>query len=111
MKYIAAYLLCVIGGNHNPTKDNVAEILKAAGAECDNAKLDALFKEVEGKDAFELIAAGKEKMATLGAAAPVAAGAAAPAAAAAAEEKKEEEKKEEEEEEEEDGDFGLDLFG
>ena len=111
MKYISAYLLCVIGGNHNPTKDQVAEILKVAGAECDNAKLDALFKEVEGKDAFELIAAGKEKMATLGAAAPVAAGAAPAAAAAApAEEEKKEEKKEEEEEEE-DGDFGLDLFG
>ena len=111
MKYVAAYLLAVIGGKATPTKEQVVEILKAAKAEIDDAKLDALFKEVEGKDAYELIAAGKEKMATLGAvaAAPAGAAAAAAPAAAAAEEKKEEKKEEEEEEEE--GDFGLDLFG
>ena len=111
MKYVAAYLLAVIGGKANPTKEHVAEIIKAAGAEVDNAKLDALFKEVEGKDVYELIAAGKEKMATLGAAVAAPAGGAAAAPAAAAEEKKEEKEEKKEEEEEEEGDFGLDLFG
>ena len=109
MKYIAAYMLAVAAGKDKPTKDDVKAIIKAAEGEIEDAKLDALFNELDGKDVNELIAAGKEKMSAV----PVApvAGAAASAAAPAAEEKKEEEKKEEEEEEEEDGDFGLDLFG
>ena len=109
MKYIAAYMLAVAAGKDKPSKEDIKAVIKAAEGEIDDAKIDALFKELDGKEIADLIAAGKEKMSAV----PVApvAGAAAAAAAPAAEEKKEEEKKEEEEEEEEDGDFGLDLFG
>ena len=108
MKYIAAYMLAIAAGKTLPTKEEVTAIIKAANGEVDDAKLESLFKEVEGKDINELIAAGKEKMSAVPTA-PVAAA----AAPAAADEKKEEakEEKKEEEEEEEEGDFGLDLFG
>ncbi|CAH9093814.1 unnamed protein product [Cuscuta epithymum] len=84
------------------------------GAEADDSKLELLLSQVEGKDITELIAAGREKLASVpsggGGGAAVAAVAAAPSsgggAAPAAEEKKKEEK-----EEESDDDIGFDLFG
>ena len=120
MKFVAAYLLAVLGGNQKPSADDVNAILAAAGAQTDEAKVKLLIERLQGRSAYELIEEGKGLMATLGgcgAAAGGSSGAAAGAAAAGndgADGKKEEEqekKKEEEEEEEEDGDFGLDLFG
>ncbi|KQK20232.1 60S acidic ribosomal protein P2A [Brachypodium distachyon] len=106
MRFVAAYLLATLGGNQSPTKDDVRAILGSVGAEVEEYKLDILFKEVEGKDISELLAAGREKFAF----APRGGAAmdAVPAAAAAAEEKKDGkvEAKVEEDEEEED----LDMF-
>lgn len=75
----------------------------AVGAEADDGRIELLLSEVKGKDVTELIAAGREKLASVpgggggvAIAAPVAgAGAGAPAAAA---EPKKEEKVEEKEE-------------
>ena len=117
MKFVAAYLLAVLGGKQNPSAEDVKNILAAAGATTDEEKVKMLLSKMEGKNAYEAIEEGKKLMATLGGAgAAGAAGAGAAGAAAAGgngEEGKEEEKKEEkkEEEEEEEGDFGLDLFG
>ncbi|KAI3447483.1 hypothetical protein Pfo_004148 [Paulownia fortunei] len=96
MKVIAAYLLAVLGGNASPSADDVKGIL------------------CSGKDITELIAAGREKLASVpagGGAVPVAAsasggggGAAAPAAAEPKKEEKVEEK------EESDDDMGFSLF-
>ena len=110
MKHIAAYLMAVLGGKANPTKDDIVAILSAMEATYDEAQIELLLKNVEGKNVAELIEEGKGKMASISVAAAPAAGAAAAGAAPAAEEAKEE-PKEEEEEEEEEGDFGLDLFG
>jgi large subunit ribosomal protein LP2 len=105
MRFIAAYLLASLGGNQSPTKDDVRAILGSVGANVDEDKLEMLFKEVEGKDLAELLAAGREKLAF--ASAGAAAMDASPAAAAgAAEEKKEKVEEKEEEEDEED----LDMF-
>jgi large subunit ribosomal protein LP2 len=105
MRFIAAYLLASLGGNPSPTKDDVRAILGSVGAEVEEGKLEMLFKEVEGKDLAELLAAGREKLAF--ASAGAAAMDASPAAAAgAAEEKKEKVEEKEEEEDEED----LDMF-
>ena len=109
MKHIAAYLMAVLGGKANPTKDDIVAILSAMEATYDEAQIELLLKNVEGKNVAELIEEGKGKMASISVAAAPAAGAA--AAAPAAEEAKEVAKEEEEEEEEEEGDFGLDLFG
>ncbi|KAK1614071.1 hypothetical protein QYE76_019588 [Lolium multiflorum] len=102
MRFVAAYLLAILGGNASPTKDDVRAILGSVGAEVDEAKLEMLFKEVGGKDLPALIAAGREKLAF---ASRGAAAAATPAAAAAAAAEEKVEEKEEEEDEED-----LDMF-
>lgn len=108
MRYVAAYMLAVLGGNKAPVEDDIKKILGSVGVEYNPEQSKKVVSELSGKDLEELIKNGSEKLATIpsgGGAAPAAAGAAAPAAAA---EKKEEKK--EEEEEEEDEDMGFSLF-
>lgn len=107
MRYVAAYMLAILGGNKAPSEEDIKKILGSVGVECDGAQSKKVVSELSGKNLEELIAKGSEKLAKIpsgGAAAPAAAGAAAPAEA-----KKEE--KVEEEEEDDDGDMGFDLFG
>ncbi|XP_061340708.1 large ribosomal subunit protein P2A-like [Gastrolobium bilobum] len=115
MKVIAAYLLAVLGGNSSPSADDLKNILGSVGAEAEDEKIELLLTEVEGKDIAELIASGREKLASVpsggggavaAAAAPVG-GAAAGGAAPAAEAKEE---KKVEEKEESDDDMGFSLF-
>ncbi|MCD7464200.1 60s acidic ribosomal protein P2 [Datura stramonium] len=111
MKVIAAYLLAVLGGNTCPTDKDLKKILGSVGAEADDDRIQLLLSQVEGKDITELIAAGREKLASVpagGGAVAVAAPAGGGAAAPAAEEKKEEKKVEEKEES--DDDMGFSLF-
>ncbi|KAM0853311.1 hypothetical protein ACQ4PT_051154 [Festuca glaucescens] len=63
MKLVAAYLLASLAGNPSPNKDDVRKILDSVGAEVEEDKMEMLFKEVEGKDVVELLAAGREKFA------------------------------------------------
>ncbi|XP_030927080.1 60S acidic ribosomal protein P2-like [Quercus lobata] len=115
MKVIAAYLLAVLGGNTTPSAEDIKNILGSVGAEADDDKIELLLSQVKGKDITDLIAAGREKLASVpsggGAAVAVAVaggadtGATAAAAAPAAAESKKEEK--EESEEEDGGLFGL----
>ncbi|XP_050281963.1 60S acidic ribosomal protein P2-1-like [Quercus robur] len=115
MKVIAAYLLAVLGGNTSPSAENLKDILGSVGAEVDDDKIELLLSEVKGKDITELIASGREKLASVpsgggGGAVAVAAtggGGGAAAAPAAAEAKKEEKV---EEKEESDDDMGFSLF-
>ena len=113
MKVIAAYLLAVLGGNTCPTANDLKEILGSVGAEADDDRIELLLSQVKDKDITELIASGREKLASVPAgggavavAAPTAGGGG--AAAPAAEAKKEE--KVEEKEEESDDDMGFSLF-
>ncbi|KAF3624583.1 60S acidic ribosomal protein P2 [Capsicum annuum] len=111
MKVIAAYLLAVLGGNASPSAKDLKNILGCVGAEADDDRIQLLLSQVEGKDITELIAAGREKLASVpaggGGAVAVAAPAGGTAAVASAEEKKEEKK---EEKEESDDDMGFSLF-
>ncbi|XP_009613358.1 large ribosomal subunit protein P2-like [Nicotiana tabacum] len=113
MKVIAAYLLAQLGGNTNPSADDLRKILNSVGAEIDESKIELLLSQVKGKDITELIAAGKQQLASTsmafgyGAASSVVNGAENNVAQVAVEEKKEEEKKEESDEEE---DFNFSLF-
>nr|CAD1818299.1 unnamed protein product [Ananas comosus var. bracteatus] len=115
MKVIAAYLLAVLSGNTSPSAEDLKCILESVGAEIDDDRIEFLLSEVKGKDITELIAAGREKFASVpsggGAAVAVAAagggGGGAAAAPAAAEPKKEEKV---EEKEESDDDMGFSLF-
>ncbi|XXG63051.1 hypothetical protein AAC387_Pa05g1321 [Persea americana] len=110
MKVIAAYLLAVLGGNTNPTADDIKTILGSVGAEADDDRIELLLSEVSGKDITELIASGREKFASVpsGGGAPIAMAASAGGGGAApADEPKKEEKVEEKEESDEDMGFSL----
>mmetsp|Transcript_8661 Transcript_8661/g.24749 ORF Transcript_8661/g.24749 Transcript_8661/m.24749 type:complete len:107 (-) Transcript_8661:9-329(-) len=105
MKHIAAYLLCVLGGNASPSQGDVEKVLSSAGVEADGDKLSKLMSELEGKNIEEIISAGSEKLASVpsGGAVAAAGGASGGGAAAAEEEKSESE-------EESDDDMGFSLF-
>ncbi|KAI3676995.1 hypothetical protein L1987_86612 [Smallanthus sonchifolius] len=112
MKVVAAYLLALLGGNTSPCAEDLKNILGSVGADADEDRIELLLKEVKGKDITELIAAGREKLASVpsgggGVAVAAATGGGAAPAAAAAEPKKEEKV---EEKEESDDDMGFSLF-
>ncbi|KAG0569978.1 hypothetical protein M758_6G124500 [Ceratodon purpureus] len=113
MKVVAAYLLALLGGNAAPSAKDIEAILGSVGAEADSDRVSLLLKELEGKDILEVIAAGKEKFASVpsgggGGVVVASSGGGGGAAAPAAEEKKEEAK--EEPKEESDDDMGFSLF-
>ncbi|KAE9587991.1 putative ribosomal protein L12 family [Lupinus albus] len=114
MKVIAAYLLAVLGGNETPSAADLKNILGSVGAEAEEEKIQLLLSEVKGKSIVELIASGREKLASVPSGGGAVAVAAAPAGGAAgggsapAAEAKEEKKVEEKEES--DDDMGFSLF-
>ena len=111
MKHVAAYMLCVLGGNASPSAADVKKVLSAGGVEADDAAVTKVIDSMAGKSVNELVEAGLGKMANVpsgggggggGGAAPAAGGGgggAAPAAKAAAPPP-----------EEEDEDMGFSLF-
>ncbi|KAF8086409.1 hypothetical protein N665_0270s0003 [Sinapis alba] len=113
MKVVAAFLLAVLSGKACPTSADIKDILNSVGAETENSQIELLLKEVNGKDVAELIAVGREKLASVPSGGGGVAMASAPSAggggggAPAAESKKEEKK---EEKEESDDDMGFSLF-
>ena len=110
MKYLAAYALCNLSGKA-PTKDAVKAVLKAAGVAVDEARINDLFTNFDGKDFAKTVAAGLTKVAGAGGAS---AGAAAPKAEAAKADAKKPEVKAAAKPAEEDADADggmLDLFG
>ncbi|XP_027095129.1 large ribosomal subunit protein P2-like, partial [Coffea arabica] len=100
LKVVAAYLLALLGGNTCPSAKDIKAILASVGADADDEKIDLLLSQVDGKDITKLIAASREKLASV----PAGGGA---AAAPAAEDKKEEKV---EEKEESDDNIGFSLF-
>uniref|UniRef100_A0A6B2F398 Large ribosomal subunit protein P2 n=3 Tax=Crotalinae TaxID=8710 RepID=A0A6B2F398_BOTNI len=113
MRYVAAYLLAVLGGNESPSSKDLKKILDSVGIETDDERVTKVIGELNGKNIEDVIAQGNSKLASMpagGAVAVSSGGSAAPAggpAPAAAEEKKEEKK---EESEESDDDMGFGLF-
>ncbi|RZC81672.1 hypothetical protein C5167_044248 [Papaver somniferum] len=72
MKVIAAYMLAVLGGNKEPTAEDIKDILGSVGAADDaDDKIELLLSQVRGKDLTELIATGREKLAVSGGGAPM----------------------------------------
>lgn len=109
MKYLAAYLLLVQGGNTSPSASDISSLLESVGVEVDESRISTLLGELKGKTIEELVAEGNTKLASVptGGAASSSSGGAA-SSGAAAEEAAEE--KEEEEKEESDDDMGFGLF-
>ncbi|KAH6781521.1 60S acidic ribosomal protein family [Perilla frutescens var. hirtella] len=113
MKVIAAYLLAVLGGNHQPTAEDLKNILGSVGAEADDDKIELLLSQVKGKDITELIAAGREKFAAAagGGAVAVAAPSGGAGVDATSAETKIKEEKIEEKEDSDDEEMFMDIFG
>ncbi|KAL0106576.1 hypothetical protein PUN28_016341 [Cardiocondyla obscurior] len=112
MRYVAAYMLAVLGGKASPSQNDIEKILSSVGIETDVEKLKKVITELNGKSIDELITKGREKLSSMPVGGAAAAGSpAAPAGAAApVEEKKEEKKPAKEESESEDDDMGFGLF-
>ncbi|KAG7559095.1 hypothetical protein ISN45_Aa05g007030 [Arabidopsis thaliana x Arabidopsis arenosa] len=111
MKVISAFLLAKLGGNENPTSNDLKKILESVGAEIDETKIDLLFSLIKDHDVTELIAAGREKMAALSSGGPavamVAGGGGGGGAGSAAEPVAESKKKVEEAKDESSDDAGM----
>lgn len=58
MRYVAAYLLAVLGGKASPTAGDIEKILSSVGIEADGEKLKKVIGELNGKDIEELMAKG-----------------------------------------------------
>ncbi|PWZ10046.1 60S acidic ribosomal protein P2A [Zea mays] len=65
MKFVAAYLLAVLAGNASPSAEDLTAILESVGCEVDNERMELLLSQLSGKDITELIAAGREKFASV----------------------------------------------
>ena len=107
MRHLSTYLMLVIGGNASPSASDVKTAMAAVGIEADDTRLNALIKDLEGKDLNEILAAGQELLAKFGGGGGGGGGGAGAAADEAVEEKKEEKV----EEEEMDMSGGIDMFG
>ena len=59
MRYVAAYLLCALGGNDSPSAKDLEKVLSSVGIEAEAAQIKKVIDELKGKDVEELIAAGK----------------------------------------------------
>jgi len=54
MRYVAAYLLAVLGGNENPTAADIEKILGSVGIDVDEEKLSKVISELKGKNISEV---------------------------------------------------------
>merc|ERR1712168_1461439 len=99
MRYVAAYLLAVLGGNETPSSKDLKTILESVGVSFDDERANIVVKQLAGKSVAELIEEGSKKMASMpGGGGPASSGGAAAAAGGDAPAEKKEEKKEETEE-------------
>eukprot|EP00353_Schmidingerella_taraikaensis_P005667 CAMPEP_0185578968 /NCGR_PEP_ID=MMETSP0434-20130131/13266_1 /TAXON_ID=626734 ORGANISM="Favella taraikaensis, Strain Fe Narragansett Bay" /NCGR_SAMPLE_ID=MMETSP0434 /ASSEMBLY_ACC=CAM_ASM_000379 /LENGTH=116 /DNA_ID=CAMNT_0028196903 /DNA_START=12 /DNA_END=362 /DNA_ORIENTATION=+ len=62
MNSVAAYLLCVLGGNETPSVADVTGVITSVGGEADETAITQLITELEGKNVTELVSEGMEKL-------------------------------------------------
>ncbi|KAL1376184.1 hypothetical protein pipiens_004482 [Culex pipiens pipiens] len=65
MRYVAAYLLAVLGGNAAPSNADIEKILSSVGIEADSTRVTKVVNELKGKSVEELIASGREKLSSM----------------------------------------------
>ena len=54
MRYVAAYMLAVLGGNEQPSADDVRTIIESVGVEVDESSLKILMDKLEGKNIHDI---------------------------------------------------------
>ena len=62
MKYIAAYILLVLGGIETPTVDEITALLVASDASVDHEKIATLVSALQGKKFDELWSIGAKAL-------------------------------------------------
>ena len=107
MKYLAAYLLLVQGGNAAPSAADIKSIVESVGGEVDESRISQLLSSMEGKTIDELVAEGAKKFASAPAGGAAASSGSASTGAAAGEAAEE---KAESAAEESDDEMGFGLF-
>lgn len=60
MRYVAAYLLAVLGGKAAPAAGDLEKILSSVGIEADSEKLKKVLGDLKGKNIEEVIAQGRK---------------------------------------------------
>lgn len=60
MRYVAAYLLAVLGGNDKPTDKDIKKILSSVGIDADADSINKVINELKGKAVEDVIKAGKQ---------------------------------------------------
>lgn len=58
MRYVAAYLLAVLGGKAAPAAADIEKILGSVGIEADSEKLKKVISQLSGKSIEELVTQG-----------------------------------------------------
>jgi hypothetical protein len=54
MKHLAAYLLLALAGNESPSASDIKEVLSSVGIDAEDARLEKLLSELEGKNIQEV---------------------------------------------------------
>jgi large subunit ribosomal protein LP2 len=62
MRYAAAYLLAILGGNASPDVAAIAKILASVGIECDENRAQKVVDACKGRDVNDIIASGLTKI-------------------------------------------------
>ncbi|CAK9291054.1 unnamed protein product [Gordionus sp. m RMFG-2023] len=65
MRYVAAYMLAVLGGNEHPKASDIQSILDSVGVGIEKENLDFVLKSLEGKKLNDIIAEGTKKLSSL----------------------------------------------
>ncbi len=59
MRYVAAYLLAVLGGNESPSSKDLKKILSSVGIDAEDTNVNKVINELKGKSVEDLIVQGK----------------------------------------------------
>ncbi|CAF1083258.1 unnamed protein product [Adineta steineri] len=62
MRYSAAYLLAVLGGNPSPSVADITNILGSVGIECDEKRAQEVIDACKGRSVDDIIASGMKKI-------------------------------------------------
>jgi large subunit ribosomal protein LP2 len=59
MRYVAAYMLAVIGGNGQPKKEDIKTILSSVGIDAEDDRIDIVLKQMKGKNMESVLEEGE----------------------------------------------------
>ena len=62
MRYVAAYLLAVLGGNNSPSDKDMKKILSSVGIDADDACMKKVISELAGKKLEDVLEEGNSRL-------------------------------------------------